>query len=154
MKIYINNFDLNSLSSIQKSLVDILVETHNYIELFTNESIYHIDNKNIYLLEPKDGEISIYKNYFNDISLTVDSSYFIKSMETSINGTTHLHKKIQKNKYKLNSKSKLAFVIEMVDNFDNNKFVPNDVYFESTEIIDIKELFIKQELIEFLSLLN
>jgi hypothetical protein len=49
MKIYINNFNLNSLPIIQKSLPDILVETTHYTELYTNESIYHIDNKNIFL---------------------------------------------------------------------------------------------------------
>ena len=78
MKIYINNFNLNSLPNSQKSLSDILVETQTYTELFTNESIYHINNKHIYILEPKDGEIIIYKNYFNDISLVVDNSYFNK----------------------------------------------------------------------------
>jgi len=153
MKIYINNFNLNSLPNSQKSLSDILVETQTYTELFTNESIYHINNKHIYLLEPKDGEIIIYKNYFNDISLVVDNSYFNKIIETSVNGNEHLHKKINKFIYKLNPKSKLSFVIEMTNNVDN-LLVPNDVYFEYVELIDIKELFIKQEIIEFLSLLN
>lgn len=153
MKIYINNFNLNSLPNTQKSLTDILVETQTYTELFTNESIYHIDNKHIFLLEPKDGEIIIYKNYFNGISLVVDNSYFNKIIETSVNGNEHLHKKLNKFIYKLNPKSKLSFVIEMTNNLDN-AFVPNDVYFECNELIDIKELFIKQEIIEFLSLLN
>jgi hypothetical protein len=153
MKIYINNFNLNSLPNSQKSLSDILVETQTYTELFTNESIYHINNKHIYLLEPKDGEIIIYKNYFNDISLVVDNSYFNKIIETSVNGNEHLHKKINKFIYKFNPKSKLSFVIEMTNNVDN-LLVPNDVYFEYVELIDIKELFIKQEIIEFLSLLN
>ncbi len=153
MKIYINNFNLNSLPNTQKSLTDILVETQTYTELFTNESIYHIDNKQIFLLEPKDGEIIIYKNYFNDISLVVDNSYFNKIIEMSVNGNEHLHKKINKFIYKLNPKSKLSFVIEMTNNLDN-ALEPNDVYFECNELIDIKELFIKQEIIEFLSLLN
>ena len=153
MKIYINNFNINNLSNVQTILADILIETHLYTELYTNESIYHIDYKNITLLEPKDGEINIFKNYFNDISLAVDNSYFKKIAETSVNGNMHLHKKIKKNVYKFNSKSKLSFVIETIDNLDNI-FIPNDIYFECNEIIDIKELFIKQELIEFLSLLN
>jgi hypothetical protein len=153
MKIYINNFNINNLSNVQTILADILIETHLYTELYTNESIYHIDYKNITLLEPIDGEITINKNYFNDISLVVDNSYFKKIAETSVNGNMHLHKKIKKNVYKFNSKSKLSFVIETIDNLDNI-FIPNDIYFECNEIIDIKELFIKQELIEFLSLLN
>jgi hypothetical protein len=154
MKIYINNFNLNNIYNIQKSLTDILVDTQNYTELYTNESIYYIDFKNIFSLEAKDGEISVYNNYFNNISLIVDNSYFKKKPETSINGNVHLHKKIKKNTYKLNAKSNLSFVIEMVDNLYNNIYVPNDVYFEYYKTFDIKELFIKQELIEFLSLLN
>jgi hypothetical protein len=153
MKIYINNFDLTSLSSIQKSLVDILIETQNYTEVYTNESIYHIDYKNIFLLEPKDGDIFLYKNYFDKITLIVDNSYFKKTQETSICGNKHLHKTIQKNIYKINPNSKVFLIIEMVNTLDNI-FVPNDIYFECNEIIDIRELFIKQELIEFLSLLN
>jgi hypothetical protein len=154
MKIYINNFNLNNLPIIQKSLDDMLAETQIYTELYTNESIYQIDSKNILLLEPKDGEIDVYKNYFNKITLIVDNSYFKKSIENSVYGNEHLHKKIKRNIYKLNAQSKISFVIEMIDNLDNNKFSQNDVYFECNEFVDIKELFIKQEIIEFLSLLN
>jgi hypothetical protein len=154
MKIYINNFNLDSLPKIQKSLTDILFETQNYIEVYTNEAMYHIDCKNIYFLQPKDGEIIIYKNYFNNITLVVDNSYFNKIIETSVNGIEHLHKKIIKFIYKLNPKSELSFIIEMVSNLYSNILLPNDVYFECNELIDIKEIFIKQEIIEFLSLLN
>ena len=66
MKIYINNFNLNNLPVIQKSLDDMLSETQHYTELYTNESIYQIDSKNIFLLESKDGVIDVYKNYFNN----------------------------------------------------------------------------------------
>ena len=131
-----------------------LSETQIYTELYTNESIYQIDSKNILLLEPKDGEIDVYKNYFNNITLIVDNSYFKKSIENSVYGNEHHHKKITKNIYKLNPKSKICFIIESSNNLDNNKFVSNDVYFECNELVDIKELFIKQEIIEFLSLLN
>jgi hypothetical protein len=153
MRIYINNLNLTILTKIQNSLNDLLIKMETYIELYTNESIYQIDNKRIYILEPKDGEISVYKNYFNDITLVVDNSYFKKSIENSVYGNEHLHKKIKRNIYKLNAKSKICFVIELAENLDN-LFVPNDVYFECDELIDIKEIFIKQELIEFLSLLN
>lgn len=154
MKIYINNFNLNNLPNIQKSLDDMLTETQIYTELYTNESIYQIDSKNIFLLEPKDEVIDVYKNYFNNITLIVDNSYFKKSIENSVHGNEHHHKKIKKNIYKLNPKSKICFIIESTNNLDNNKFIPNDLYFECNELVDIKELFIKQEIIEFLSLLN
>jgi hypothetical protein len=69
MKIYINNFNLTILNDIQKTLTDLLVETIIYSEVYTNESIYHINHKTIFRLEPKDGEITIYKNYFNNLTL-------------------------------------------------------------------------------------
>lgn len=154
MKIYINNVNLNTLNDIQILLNDKIHETLVYSEIYTNESIYQVDNNKIYLLEPTDGDITVYQNYFNNVTLVVDTSFYKKTIETCINGTKHLHKKIKKNIIKLNAKSKLSFVIEMVDNLDNNVFVPNDVYFYCNELIDIKELFIKQEINEFLSLLN
>lgn len=153
MKIYINNLNLNSLNSIQTSLSDLIVETQLFTELYTNESIYHVDNKHVYILEPKDGDITVYQNYFNNITLVVDNSYFQKTEGTSINGVEHVPKKIKKLIHKLNTRSKISFIIEMAQDINNN-YIPSDVYFESDEILDIKELFIKQELIEFLSLLN
>jgi len=153
MKIYIDNLNLKSLSEIQQSLKDILIDTKNYTELYTNESIYHIDNKHIFLLEPIDGDIKILKNYFDNITLITDSSYFKKSTVNSVHGIEHLHTNIKKHIYKLNPKSKISFVIETVNNLEN-RYIPNDVYFECNELTDIKELFNKQEIIEFLSLLN
>ena len=154
MKIYINNFNLNNISNIQKTLFDLLCDTQTYIELYTDNSIYQVDSKNIYSLEPIDREINIYKNYYNDITLIVDNSFFNKQTVSAVNGNQHLHKKITKLKYKLNKQSKISFIIETNELLNSNKQEPYNVYFESDEDIDIKELFNKQEIIEFLSLLN
>jgi hypothetical protein len=154
MKIYINNLNLNKLNDIRESLNDILTETNIYTEVYTNESIYHIDEKTIYSVTPKDGEIILHHNYYDQFTLICDHSYFLKNNAFNVFGNEHLHKKIKKYIYKTNPKSKLSFVIEMTGDLHDNKFVENDVYFESYDIIDIKELFIKQEIIEFLSLLN
>ena len=37
---------------------------------------------------------------------------------------------------------------------NNNKLTPHDIYFESNKDIDMNNLFVKNEIIEFLSLLN
>jgi hypothetical protein len=148
MKIYVDNINLTDLKSIQESLSDLLINTQKYTEVYTNNGIYNIDNKNIFLLEPNDGEINVFNNYFNDITLIVDNSYFEKIIETSIIGSVHIHNKILKQIYRLNPKSKINFIIEIVDN------IKHTIYFESEDKIDIKELFNKQEIIEFLSLLN
>ena len=154
MKIYINDYDISNISNNKKGLIDLLYDTNIYTELYTNEAIYNIDNNNIYLLEPKDGEIHIYKNYIKDVDLIVDNSYFEKKREYGIYGNQHIVKKIKKHSYKLNKHSKINLIIENhSENLDNN-FTPIDIYFECNEIINIKELFYKQELIEFLLLLN
>jgi hypothetical protein len=154
MKIYINNFNLNILDEMQKLLTKFLIETKTYIELYTNESIYHIDNNHIYNLEPKDGEIKVYNNYIKNITLIYDTSYFEKKTENSILGTLHVNRNITKSIYKINSKSKLSLVIEMENDSDNPKPKPNDVYFELNQNYDINEAFIYQEINEFLSVLN
>jgi hypothetical protein len=153
MKVYINNLNLNNLPIIQKSMNNMLFETKMYTELYTNEAIYQINSKNILLLEPTDGEIIVYKNYFNELSLIVDKSYFKKIEVSSVFGNNHHHKKIKKYIFKQYPKSKISFVIEMTDNLENDNYYPNDVYFEIDDLVDIKDLFIKQEIIEFLLLL-
>ena len=153
MKIYINNFNLNKILRVQKILSDILSDTYIYSEIYTNESVYRVDNKNIFLLEPVDGEIKVYENFFDNISLIVDNSYFIKHLDSSLNGNKHWQIKIIKYIYKLNPQSKISFVIEFTELIDKS-LIPNDIYFECDGIINIKELFNKQEIIEFLSLLN
>lgn len=154
MKIYIDNLNINLLKDIQNLLESYLITSEYYIQIYTNEGIYKIEKNNIYSLEPLDKDIEIYKNYYNNFTLIVDSSYFKKTYVSSIYGNTHLSLNIKKNIYKLNKTSKIQLVIENNDNklFDN--FVPFDIYFESNENIDINELFIKQEINEFLSVLN
>lgn len=144
----------DKLNIVQKSLNSILYKTKTYSEIYTNESIYHIDSKNIFLLKPNDEPIEVYTNYYKNITLIVDKSYFKKSIENCIHGNKHQHKKIKKYIYKLNHNSKICFIIENSIDLENNNIITHDVYFECVESVDIKELFIKQEIIEFLSLLN
>ena len=154
MKIYIHPLPFeqssSSLSSLLSLLSDLQIKVEYYTEIYTNESIYHVDSKHIYLLDPKDRETFVYKDYFNGISLVVDNSYFIKTLDTSIHGSEHIHNKIKKYTYALHPKSKLTFIMEV----NEDTHCIKDVYFESDENINIKEVFIKQEIIEFLSLLN
>lgn len=153
MKVYIHNFNLLiGINDIQNVLSDLLTSKEKYMEIYTNESMYHVNSRNIYLLETNDRETIVYNNFIRGITLVVDHSNFIKKLETSIHGNEHIHNTITKYTYKLNSRSKLSFVVEI--NHNNLEETLNDVYFECNEIVDIKELFIKQEISEFLSLLN
>jgi hypothetical protein len=154
MKIYINNFDLNILNKLMNNiLISYLIKhTENYIELFTDCGIYQINNKAIYLLEPIDKKMCKYNNYYKNFSLIVDPSYLKKELIYCVNGDNHFSRQIKREFYKINSNAKIKLVIEscLIDNIYN----PNDIYFECENEISINDLFVKQELIEFLSILN
>lgn len=152
MRIYINNFNLNILNDISDLFKEYMTNSEIYIELYTNEGIYHIEEKKIYFLETYDKDIKIFDNYYNRFTLICDPSFFKKSICYSIQGDTHLALKTRKNMYKMNPSSEIQMVIKYILKDDN--FIPNDIYFESENNIDINDLFIKKEIIEFLSALN
>lgn len=148
MKIYINHFNLQIVNEIQELFIKQLVNTATYIQLFTNESMYQIENNNIYCLEPIDKDIKMYENYYDELTLIVDSSYFKKTLVSSIYGNKHCHTIIVKNVYQLDKNSKIKMVIE---NWEGSANIKSDIYFESDTDVDINDQFIKKEISEFLS---
>lgn len=148
MKVYINKLNVTLLPDIQTRLSQ-PIRTEQYIELITNEGIYHIDNSNVYRLVPKDGEVKLLNEYHNEFALIIDYSSFDIQNVNSIHGDKHFQQKVTRSIYKTNCK--LNFVIETAY---NNTSKGKDCYFECNEIIDINELFVKQAIIEFLSLLT
>lgn len=153
MKIYINNLNLTLINDIQKILDEYLVKTEKYIEVYTNEGIYQIDNENTFILIPNDGEIKILNDVYKNFTLIADYSYFEKKKYNSLIGDKIIHRKIVKNIYKLEKATNISLVIEKIE-LENCKLINYDIYFEFNGVFDIKEIFIKQEIIEFLSLLN
>lgn len=152
MKIYINNFNLEILNDISEQIKEYIINSETYITLYTGEGIYNIEDKNIYILEPYDKDIKKYDNYYKNFTLIVDPSYFNIKNVNSIHGENHITFNTIKQIYKLNKKSDIQLIIKFC--FENKKIIPNDIYFEITKDIDINEVLIKKELIEFLSLLN
>jgi len=150
MRIYINNFNLDILDAISDLFKEYMINSETYIKLYTNEGIYHVEEKNTFFLETCDKDIKIFNKYYNNISLIVDTSFYKKSMCYSIHGDIHLSLQTKKNIYKLNPSSQIKMVIEYILNNDS-RFIPNDIYFETDKDIDINEVFIKKEIIEFLS---
>lgn len=152
MRIYINNLNLDILNDINDLFKENLVSTKNFIELYTEEGIYCIENKDIYVLDIIDKDIIKYDNFYKDFTLIIDSSYIKKNIATSIHGITHFSFKIKELCYKLNDNSTINLIIKYF--YEKDNFIPNDIYFESSKEIDINDIFIKKELIEFLSVLN
>jgi hypothetical protein len=153
MKIYINNLNLELLKDISELFKEYLIHSEHFIQLYTNEGIYRIEHKKIFYLDTCDKDIKMLDNYYNHFTLIVDPSIFHKQACSSIHGETHLCFHIQKNTYKLSNSSNVSMIIEYSS--DNNKeLISRDIYFESDKDIDIRDPFIKKELIEFLSVLN
>lgn len=152
MRIYINNLNLNIINDISELFKDNIINSEVYIKLYTDEGIYRIEDKKIYLLDTCDKDIQIFNNYYNDFTLIVDTSFFHKHTCSSIHGETHLSFRTKKNYYKINPSSEMQLVIKYVS--DNGKLIPNDIYFEFNKDVNINDVFIKKEIIEFLSVLN
>lgn len=154
MRIYINNLNLDILNDIANKFKEYLINSETNAELYTSEGIYRIEDKNIYSLDTEDRDIKIYDKYYKEISLITDPSIFHKNLVTSVHGESHLFFLIKRNIYKLNKNSNISLIIKYSS--DNNETIPlpNDIYFESNKDIDVNEYFIKNELSEFLSILN
>lgn len=152
MKIYINNLNLDIIDEISELFKENFIKTDNYIELYTNEGVYRIEDKSIYFLDINDKDIQQFEKYYNNFTLIVDMSFYNKKITSSIHGETHLSFQITEKHYKLNNYSSVSLVIKY--NLDKTKLIPNDIYFESQKDININDIFIKKEIIEFLSVLN
>jgi len=154
MRIYINNLNLEILDDIADIFKNYLIKTETNFELYTNEGIYKIEDKNIYLLDVEDKEVSIYENYYNNFTLLLDQSILNKNLVKSVHGENHSFFLIKKNVYKINKNSDINLIITYSS--ENHEIIPsaNDIYFESSKDIDINNYFVKNELIEFLSILN
>jgi hypothetical protein len=153
MKIYINNLNLDLLKDISELFKEQLVHSERFIMLYTNEGIYHIDDKKIFYLDTCDKEIKMLDNYYNNFTLIIDPSFFHKNSCSSIQGETHQCSHIQKNTYQFSKSSNISMIIEY-SSYPNEELTSSDLYFETNVDIDVNDLFIKKELIEFLSVLN
>ena len=152
MKIYINNLNLDIIDEISELFKENFIKTDNYIELYTNEGVYRIEDESIYFLDINDKDIQQFEKYYNNFTLILDMSFYNKKITSSIHGETHLSFQIAEKHYKLNNSSSVSLVIKY--NLDKTKLIPNDIYFESQKDIDINDILIKKEIIEFLSVLN
>ena len=90
MKIYINNFNLDLLKDISDIFKEYFINSETYIKLYTNEGIYRIEDKKIYLKNPVDKDIKIYNKYFNNFTLIVDESYSFRIYHQIIQVYFHL----------------------------------------------------------------
>jgi len=169
MKIYINHFNLEVLPELIKNLTDYRLKTEEYIQLYSNDGIYQIDQSTTIKLKPIDHDISIYQNFYKDFTIIVDPSFYIVEKVVQI-PPEHVSKKIKRDVFsihkKSNSNSKLVIETDIPINQTRNGFEfltkkntenaeqPVDIYFELPNGSNIEDVLVKKEIIEFLSILN
>jgi hypothetical protein len=162
MKIFINHLNLDALPELLKSLNNNYINSETYIQIYSSDGIYEINNSLSKKLIPIDSDIKILENYHENFTLIVDESYYGMEEVFQINND-HISRKMKKCFFELNKNSKIKLVIEG-EVLDDKHFykrisneygiAPNDIYFELPEKTNINDALVKNELIVFLSLLN
>ena len=112
MKIYINNLNLDILKNIIELFKEYLVYSENFLNVYTDQGIYMINDKEIFLLNPIDKDIQIFENYYKNFTLILDSSFLNKEQTTNVNGETYLSIRTKRDYYKINKKSNIQMIIE------------------------------------------
>ena len=162
MKIYINHLNLDALPEVLKSLTNNYINSETYIQIYSSDGIYEINNMSSKKLTPIDNDIQILENYHENYTLLVDPSYYSVEEVFQINNE-HISRKMKRCFFELNKNSKIKLVIEG-EVLDDKHFykrisneygiAPNDIYFELPEKTNITDALVKNELIVFLSCLN
>jgi hypothetical protein len=176
MKIYINHFNLDILIDLIKKLTEYHDKTEEYTLIHSYDGIYIIDQKSTIKLNPIDHNIIILNNFHDDFTLIVDQSFFIVEKVVQI-PPEHITSRIKRdifslNKNNSNSLSKKSFIklvieLEVQNNEEESAFYflnkknstenaaqYKDIYFEMPNGTNIEDSLVKEEIIEFLSLLN
>lgn len=171
MKIYINHFNLFVLPDLLKTLSKYKISSEEFLQLYSPDGIYLIDQGSTMKLKPVDHDIVILKNFYENYTVIVDPSFYIIEKTLQI-PPEHITTKIKREFYNLNEKSssnknsiKLVIEFEEANQIDRgfdvlNKnrieygYLPKDIYFELPNSSNINDALVKEELIVFLSLLN
>ena len=153
IKIYINNFNINinDISNIIEKINTISNISKSYIEyyIYSKTGIYIVYYNSICKIEKKD--ITPEKIILNNREIIIDKSSDIIQKNTYQIPIEHKIYKQKINQYKINSKSKISFIIEEIE-YNNYKPKIINYYFTLVDSENINH--IEEELDTFLSVLN
>jgi hypothetical protein len=177
----VNNLNIDLAGDFVKLFQPFLHKNQTFVEVFTDEGLFHIERKHVYQLLTHDEEVIPYPNFFKNVTLLADPSWFSKQKTTSLCGSTdHAAYSVHQYIYKMPTHTHVQLVIEFISKEVEER--PRDVYFEIMNIEenkvhannvsrnkssqmkarvdqqlvekrDIDDIFVKNELIEFLSYL-
>jgi len=169
MKIYINHFNLDILSDLIKNLSDYHIKSEEYIQLYSTDGIYMIDQGSTIKMNPIDHDIIILNNFYKNFTLIVDPSFYIAEKTSQI-PPEHVTTKLKREIFSINKNNntkhiKLIIETEIKNESDEAFYFLNkintendvqykDIFFEMPNNTNVNDALVKKEIIEFLSLLN
>jgi hypothetical protein len=174
MKIYVLNYDLNKISTVVTELLKLTMTMSEGIEIYSTEGIFYIDNNTTYKLLYNHESIIKLQNYYKELDLAIDKSVIIKEITCQL-PPKHLANPIKTFVFKKYPQSNIKFIIIGHKNINSNntnhnnnintpfmdknfnkdlQIIISDFYMDIPDDIDLNNIFIKEEISEFLSMLN
>ena len=161
MKLYIIDFNMKSLYTTKLHALDKYYADKKIIhEIYTDEGIYCVNDKNICKLYITDNNITEIPNYIDDHNVIIDCST-IQYKEQKQLPYEHLFLSTIEFHYHVSHRSPIKLIIRgnydvSIDENPQDRykyFIPNDFYFEILDRIDVNGQICKDEINELLSLL-
>lgn len=149
MKVYINQLNIELAPHFAETLRPFLHHVEHAVEVFTDEGIYVIDEEHTFRLQTFDKPIVQYPQFHAGVTLIADPSSVKRHIVSSVYGCEHHVQTVDTHVYKMPSHTHVTLVIQYVA-----KTRPKDIYFEvkaDGQTRGVDDIFVKSELIEFLS---
>jgi hypothetical protein len=165
MKIYINNFNIDILPSVTKSLTEYYINSETYIQIYSEDGLFQINGHSTKKQNIVDKNIEIFKEYYENFTLIADPSHYTLEQTYNI-PSDHLATKVKRCFFTPDKKSIFKLVIEGTILEDKHKHKndnifginPYDIYIEvekdKCQNVNLNDELVKKEIIVFLSLLN
>jgi hypothetical protein len=161
MRLFIKDYNNKKLSDFTGLLDKYYNTSENYVDIYSKDGIYRINQKDCLKINTIDKEIHTINNYYKNETIMIDYSIFLTEQVYQI-PSEHISIPIKKYNYSLNKNSKIKLIIEHINidkshqTFFTNGNITNSIYFyfEIPDELDINNNIVKEELFVFLSLLN
>jgi hypothetical protein len=160
MKLYIVDFNMNRLNNKLRALDKYYTDKNIIHEIYSDEGIYCVNDKNICKLYITDNITIEIPNYIDDYNIIIDYST-IQYKEQKQLPPNHILLSTIEFHYHVSHRSPIQLVIKgnydlSIDENTQDRykyFIPNDFYFEILDRIDVNGQMCKDEINELLSLL-
>ena len=161
MRLYFVDFNMNRLYNKLYTLDKYYIDKKIIHEIYTDEGIYCVNDKNICKLYITDNNTTEIHNYIDDYNIIIDYST-INYKEQKQLPYEHLFLSTIEFHYHASHRSPIKLIIKgnydvSIDETPQDRykhFIPNDFYFEILDRIDVNGQMCKDEINELLSLLK